>query len=195
MEKRKMTEEEKKAQKKECENAWKKGMSNIETKIFFNEWLNKAIDKDNEDLFEWCLKKIGTEWHVSRTVPEEQLDDFIKYMWNNKEKIKEGAYHYWEADEYKSLKINKENRYFFAVSRPCSFESKICFLINPQKYFLIYDGNNRNALKAKGYKDKDVTIENFNETAKEYMKKQNPKTEEDYFKEDYKLWSSQDKSK
>lgn len=179
----------------------KKRTFNIETKKFFHNLLIEAIEKGDEEKFDWCLRKIRTEWHVARTVPVEQLNDFIKYMWKNRNEIKRGTYHYWESDKYKSLEINKgNNKYFVSISRPCSYESKICFVISPDKYYLIYDENNKKALKAlkdKRYKNKDVSIEHFNETAEDYItniakpKETDKKTiEEAYFEVDYELWAA-----
>lgn len=171
-----MTEEDKKAQKKECENAWKKGMSNIETKIFFNEWLNKAIDKDNEDLFEWCLKKLGKEWHVSRTVPGNQFKKFSQYLFENGKRIQNHEYKFWDEACIIEKKSKKKG---VIKTHAYSFESKVCFVINPTEYSLIYDKNVCMAL---------LSLKNFDEVAREYTKDLDKNDKKKFFEKDYELW-------
>ncbi len=95
----------------------------------FHEWLQNALKQKEDSLFKEIVKFIGREWSVLRTVEKGKIDKFCKDLWDKKDEIKEGKYE-WNKSKYKAY----------------SYESKICFLIKPESYKLIYDGNVRKAL-------------------------------------------------
>ncbi len=103
---------------------------NISAKIIYREWLMEAIEHDDYKSFRDCVLNLGTEWHVIRTVEKDNQDDFCKNLWDNRKKIQNGTYSGWAESPYDAY----------------SYESKVCFLINPQYYKLIYDSNNQSAL-------------------------------------------------
>ena len=96
-------------------------------------------------------------------VSTNELDEFCNNLWKNREKIQKGTYK-WNNSEY--------NAY--------SYESKICFLINPEYYKLIYDGNVRKALNK-------ATKDNWQDKADKYYQNNNNK-EKIPFEIDWTLW-------
>lgn len=108
---------------------------NIYANIIYREWLMEAIKNDDYKSFRDCVLNLGTEWHVIRTVEKDNQKDFCKNLWNNRKNIQNGTYN-WAESPYKAY----------------SYESKVCFLINPQYYKLIYDSKNRDALHKKNCK-------------------------------------------
>ena len=73
-----------------------------------------------------------------------------------------------------------------------SFESKVCFLINPQHYKIIYDTNNMEALKRRT--NKRINHKNWQEAADKYYE-DNYKGVTDIqeiFEIDFELWNSSD---
>jgi hypothetical protein len=112
---------------------------NLKQKEKFREWLKKAIDKEDRDRFEEAIKIIGKEWHVFR-IKGDYFEKFVNILWKNKEDIREGKYCLWSSNFFWIDKNGKEKH-------PYSYESKICFLINPEHYKLIYDDNNKTQLK------------------------------------------------
>lgn len=115
---------------------------NIEQKRMFHKWLTKAVDDENFDLFKNVVKFIGEQWSVIRTVKSEKFHDFCLNLWNEMKSIKGGTYRWYDNSEF--------NAY--------SYESKICFLLYPNKYKLIYDKNNCCNLSKPENKEK---IENY----------------------------------
>lgn len=101
------------------------------TKKFFREWLLDALEEGDKNSFEECVLNIGKEWHVIRTVETNKQKKFINNLWENRDKIKNGTYNAWASSKYKAY----------------SYENKVCFLINPAHYKIIYDGNNRKSLR------------------------------------------------
>ena len=155
---------------------------NVAAKYMFRKQLLDAIRKNNMNAFKECVEQIGKDWHVARTVETVFRSKFIDYMWRNKGKILSGTYK-WHKSKY--------NAY--------SYESKICFLINPLHYKIIYDSKNAEAL-AKYYKLKSIDRSKWQETVEQYYSKPpqlSPKDEADIgriFREDFYLWAN-DKAK
>lgn len=151
---------------------------NIETKEFFHKWLTDAIKDGNKDVFKECVRQIGVFWNVIRNIPKDQFDGFAEYLWSKRKDICEHKYFF-------------RNSEFEVKTNAYSFESKVCFAINPEGYGLIYDSYNLSALKKLKGDYKDVDLENFDEKANKYIgEKIKPKKTEDYFEADYDLWSS-----
>lgn len=131
---------------------------NIFQKNLFRKYLIDAITRDDaaED-FKNVVQFIGIQWGVIRTVlsddkakcnecnqnPTEEekqqeaevikkmtFSKFVENLWKNKKKILSGEYTDWTKE-----------------GSPHSYESKICFLINPKHYKIIFDSQNRKSLK------------------------------------------------
>lgn len=140
----------------------------------------KALQENNKDFFSNCVVHIGKEWHVSRTVSSEERDGFIESLWNHRAEIQSGAYE-WNKSEYEAY----------------SYESKICYVINPVHYKLIYDSRNRAALKT-AYPDRKNAAfgkDNWQALVDDYYRQKlqfSPKdTKADItriFAEDFNLW-------
>lgn len=154
--------------------------ANVATKYVFRKQLLDAIRKNNKNAFKECVEQIGKDWHVIRSVETVFRSKFIDYMWRNKGKILSGTYK-WHKSKY--------NAY--------SYESKICFLINPLHYKLIYDSNNAEALKNRyGYIDRSQWQKTVDRYYLEELKF-SPKDETDIdciFRKDYRCWAA-DKEK
>lgn len=136
---------------------------NIFQKKLFRKYLIDAITRDDaaED-FKNVVQFIGIQWGVIRTVLSDdkakcnecnqtltevenqqeselikkiKFSDFVENLWNNKKKILSGEYTDWTKEGH-----------------PHSYESKICFLINPKHYKIIFDAQNRESLGKSTYK-------------------------------------------
>lgn len=149
---------------------------NLSAKIIYREWLLDTIENNDFDAFKECVLNLGTEWHVIRTVKKNSQIKFIEHLWNNISDIKSGKYKGWEKSNFKAY----------------SFESKVCFLINPQHYKIIYDTNNMKALKRRT--NKCINHKNWQEAADKYYE-DNYKGVTDIqeiFEIDFELWNSSD---
>lgn len=129
---------------------------NIFQKKLYRKYLIDAITRDNENDFKDVVHFIGIQWGVIRTVlsddtakcnecnqnPTEKenlqeaevikkmtFKNFVDNLWKNKNKIFSGEYTDWTKEGH-----------------PHSYESKICFLINPNHYKIIFDSQNRESL-------------------------------------------------
>jgi len=153
---------------------------NITEKSLLRKALLQALKENNKDFFYNCVDYIGKAWHVNRTVESKEKDDFIESLWNRRAEIESGIYE-WNKSEYEAY----------------SYESKICFLINPVHYKLIYDSQNRIALKAMytDLKNTAFSKDNWQTLVDDYYSQKlkfSPKdTEADItriFAEDFDLW-------
>ena len=154
--------------------------ANVAVKHVFRAELLNAIAKNDKEAFKKCVEQIGKDWHVSRTVENEEKEEFREDLWKNKEAILSNKYE-WNKSQYSAY----------------SYESKICFLLNPVYYKLIYDGLNKAALTEfyKSINDtRKVDKETWQETVEHYYSKLpfSPKDETDIdgiFRKDFKLWA------
>ena len=155
--------------------------ANVAVKHVFRAELLNAIAKNDKEVFKKCVEQIGKDWHVSRTVETEEKEEFREDLWKNKEAILSNKYE-WNKSQYSAY----------------SYESKICFLLNPVYYKLIYDGLNKKALTEfyKSINDtRKVDKETWQETVEHYYSEILsffPKDETDIdriFREDFKLWA------
>jgi len=158
---------------------------NITEKHLLRKALLKALKENKKDFFYNCVEHIGTAWHVTRTVGTEEKDDFIESLWNHRAEIQSGDYE-WNKSEYEAY----------------SYESKVCFLINPVHYKLIYDSQNRVALKAvyTDLKNAAFSKDNWQVRVDDYysqkLKFSPTDTEADImriFAEDFDLWFKNEK--
>lgn len=154
--------------------------ANVAVKHVFRAELLNAIAKNDKGAFKKCVEQIGKDWHVSRTAETEEKEEFREDLWKNKEAILSNKYE-WNKSQYSAY----------------SYESKICFLLNPVYYKLIYDGLNKAALTEfyKSINDtRKVDKETWQETVEHYYSTLSfsPKDETDIdriFREDFKLWA------
>ena len=155
--------------------------ANVAVKHVFRAELLNAIAKNDKGAFKTLVEQIGKDWHVSRTVENEQKKEFREDLWKNKEAILSNKYE-WNKSLYSAY----------------SYESKICFLLNPVYYKLIYDGLNKAALTEfyKSINDtRKVDKETWQETVEHYYSKAlsfSPKDETDIdgiFRKDFELWA------
>ena len=154
--------------------------ANVAVKHVFRAELLNAIAKNDKGAFKKCVEQIGKDWHVSRTVETEEKEEFREDLWKNKEAILSNKYE-WNKSQYSAY----------------SYESKICFLLNPVYYKLIYDELNKAALTEfyKSINDtRKVDKETWQETVEHYYSTLSfsPKDETDIdriFREDFKLWA------
>lgn len=158
--------------------------NNLLQKRLFRDYLLRAISADNEELFKKVVEFIGTQWGVRRTISntptpseeekeiseiESNFDKFAKHLWDNKGKILNGTF------VVNALSLNAN-----------SYESKICFLLNPCFYKIIYDSHNRKAIG-----NKDCIYSEWQKEVDAYYEKTFGKityTIEECFLNDCNLW-------
>ena len=146
---------------------------NISVKITYRKWLMEAIEKNEYESFKDCVLNLGTEWNVIRTVEKENQKDFCKNLWDNRKNIQNGTYNWWTGAP--------------------SYKSKVCFLINPQYYKLIYDSNNKETLHEET--DKWFTPIEWQDAADRYYEEHKlEKDVEKIFEIDYYLWNKEKQS-
>lgn len=135
---------------------------NIFQKNVFKHYLENC-NKEKEADFKSIVYLIGNQWSVLRTVKnkkkteEDVFNDaentitdtnntfqrIAENLFQNRKKILRAATKDW-------LTADKDNHYLWWESdtKTYSYESKICFLLNPKKYKIIYDNNNTAALES-----------------------------------------------
>ena len=154
--------------------------ANVAVKHVFRAELLNAIAKNDKGAFKTLVEQIGKDWHVSRTVETEEKEEFREDLWKNKEAILSNKYE-WNKSQYSAY----------------SYESKICFLLNPVYYKLIYDERNKKAL-TEFYKSihdtRKLDKETWQETVEHYYSTLSfsPKDETDIdgiFRKDFELWA------
>ena len=79
-------------------------------------------EKSFADAVKWC----GVGGGVIRTVQKDCFDNFARYVFENKENILSGLFDLRTTEAFNGV-------------RPISWVSKICHILNPQQYPLIYD--------------------------------------------------------
>ena len=105
---------------------------NIETKKMYHKWFNKYIEGGVKEAFKNAVIAMGNTYGVLRTLPKINREAFFNDIWANREEIKSGNYDWTQEIE---------GRHFW------SYLSKVCYLIKPEKYKIIYDTNNEKRLK------------------------------------------------
>ena len=154
---------------------------NVSAKYMFRKQRLDAIKKNDNKAFKECVKKIGTAWGTIRRSKVAVRDSFIDTLWDNTEAMQSGSYE-WNKSNYSAY----------------SYESKICFLINPLHYKIIYDSKNA-AVLAKRY-NWSINQAQWQARVEQYYSEIvhfSPKDEADIdriFREDFYLWAS-DKAK
>lgn len=84
------------------------------------------IEASDFESFQKAVKWCGETGNVSRTVKNEYIENFSKYLFRKRQQIKNGTFD-----------ISKTKK--FGRSTPHSWVSKICHILSPQKYPYIYD--------------------------------------------------------
>lgn len=123
---------------------------NVAKKSVYSKWLRKVIagHKDKAKFlpeFMEIVELVGNDWSVSRTVPLANREAFMRHLWENRGSIECGTYK-WSESTFVSTRSDDVKIHAY------SYESKICFLVNPKAYKLIYDSRNREAMQ----KEKDA---------------------------------------
>uniref|UniRef100_UPI0004940482 hypothetical protein n=1 Tax=Treponema pedis TaxID=409322 RepID=UPI0004940482 len=159
---------------------------NLYQKKIFRQFLIDAITNNDKESFKSTVKIIGLQWGVLRTVvkdygdenkeleeeasklKKEHFSSFAERLWNNRESILSGGYSEWTNDNH-----------------PHSYESKICFLINPPAFKIIYDSQNKRALGKPNCKPSE-----WQNLVNDYFEdnKFTAFSIEDYFLNDCNLW-------
>ena len=125
------------------------------------------------DTFKIAVKWCGVNGNVTRTVDVDHFNEFVELFWNNIDNLKKGCF---ELSDF-NLSNGK---------KPISWVSKMCHIINPKDYPIIYDEKVR-----KYYKLKDLKgfIKKMNEV-KEYFKNE---TNSFFYEYDAAIWATEDK--
>lgn len=110
---------------------------------------------------------------VLRNISKERFPKFSKYILDNLSSIKKGT--------FDIFKVKK-----FPDKQPISFASKICHILNPKAYPLIYDSRVKRALKIGSGKKAE---EKWNDELSEIKRKLTGKESvEDLYKLDFDYW-------
>lgn len=142
----------------------------VEWKKQSRKLLQNAID--TEDLKEltkaiiWC----GTYGNVIRSVKKGEMEEFAEYILNNKKDILTGKYKVakkWNPNEKSAA----------------SYVSKICHILNPQAYPVIYDSRTKKRFKWNDMKK-------YNDNLQEWRNDCKNKSDVDLYKKDSDLWAS-----
>ncbi len=116
----------------------------------------------------WC----GLNGNVGRTVKKEDRNFYFGFLYDHLDEIKNGNFDFFRRDE--QSRLNKE---------PLSWTSKVCHIVNPKAYPIIWDSNIKKAL-------------NLN-TEEEWMKKKlelkvefGSKNEIEIYEFDSRIWAN-----
>ncbi len=135
----------------------------------------KLIDqyKDNKKDFEKVLHDVvGRGSGVLRNIKTEDFPNFAEYVRKNLSKIEAGNFDIFSVKE-------------FSGKKPTSFISKICHIVNPKAYPLIWDANVRKTLKIGESKTK------WQEKISELTQQLTGKEKEEIYEYDSELWSEE----
>ena len=124
---------------------------------------------NDEDLFKKAVLWCGVNGNVTRTVKTEKRSDFYDYVWENRFSIRDGNFDLTQVKD-------------FGV-RPISWMSKMCHIINPRKYPIIYDEKVRNNL---GFKDIKAFMAKMDEIKHDFPNK----SDDFYYELDAAIWAS-----
>ena len=119
--------------------------------------------------FKIAVKWCGVNGNVTRTAYVDHFNEFVELLWNNIDNIKKGSF------ELSDFKLSNGKK-------PISWASKMCHIINPKDYPIIYDEKVRKYYKLKDLKD---FIKKMNEV-KEYFKNE---TDNFFYEYDAAIWA------
>lgn len=123
------------------------------------------LDDDFKEAVKWC----GVVGNVSRTVKNEDFDRFVSYVFDNINHILNGSY------DLRTVPA-------FSGSKPISWVSKICHILNPFAYPFIYDNILRKQLKIS-------SIEEFWEKLVDCRDEKYPLSREDLYERESYAWA------
>lgn len=92
------------------------------------------LKSQNFEEFKFALEWCGTHGNVIRTVEVGYFNNFAEFIFGNINLIRSGHFNLLDVPK-------------FGKDTPLSFVSKICHIINPKSYPLIYDSRLRDTLK------------------------------------------------
>lgn len=132
---------------------------NLSSKRVFHEAFTEILSKKEEleqknnkeeldelyEVFKEWVGKVGKAWNVKRSVPDECREDFCLHLWKNLAAIKAGIYDFLK-NACEMTKMNEETQKE-TKKHAYSYESKVCFVIAPEEYKLIYDSYNLENMK------------------------------------------------
>lgn len=126
--------------------------------------------KDKAGFREILHSVVGKGSGVLRNVKKDDFPSFAEYVRKNLSKIESGEYDIFSVES-------------FSGKKPTSFISKICHIVNPKDYPIIWDENVRKVLKV-GSSRKE-----WQNKLEEFKSKQKCKTNEELYKIDSNLWA------
>ena len=127
--------------------------------------------KDDKAGFREILHSVvGKGSGVLRNIRKEDFPSFAEYVRKNLSKIGSGEFDIFSVEN-------------FSGKKPTSFISKICHIVNPKNYPIIWDENMRKILKV-GSSRKE-----WQNKLEEFKSKQNGKKGEELYKIDSEFWS------
>lgn len=150
---------------------------NLMAKRIFSEWLLEATKNNDQEMFDSCVLSIGKEWNVLYHLKRENRPGFLENLWNHKDKILNGTYDRWSQSDF--------NAY--------TYESKVCFLLNPRHYKIICDTNTRQSI-SEAFGGIEVTYEGWQALADRYYseilkKDTKDMSDAEIFEVDFNLWN------
>ena len=113
----------------------------------------------------WC----GSIGNVIRSIDTEEQDNFSNYVYSIKEKILDGSFDLKNIESFKN-------------KTPRSWVSKICHILNPQQYPIIYDANVCSNLKLK-------TMNQFWDELTKRREDSTNKTREEIYRKESEIWA------
>ena len=132
--------------------------------------LLKKYKDDKAGFREILHSVVGKSSGVLRNIKKDDFASFAEYVRKNFSKIESGKFDIFSVEN-------------FSGKKPTSFVSKICHIVNPKDYPLIWDENVRKALQI-GTRRKE-----WQSKVEEFKSKQIGKKGEELYKIDSELWS------
>lgn len=92
-----------------------------------NRLFKRSLSKlDFLNAVKWC----GTNGNVARTVKTEYFEEFVDYLYVHRKDIESGTF------DFKNIRV-------FGLTKPISWVSKVCHILYPKMYPIIFDRNTR----------------------------------------------------
>lgn len=114
---------------------------------------------------------------VLRGIPKEYFPKFAEYILHKLPDIEAGKFNIFETES-------------FPDKKPISYVSKVCHIINPQKYPVIYDTHTKICLKIDSSNLKKIE-EKWNKAMNEIVVENKDKTsDDDFYNIDSEIWAS-----
>lgn len=161
---------------------------NLFQKRTFRKFLIDAITNEDKEAFAKVVEIIGIQWGVKRTVSNkgiQETEQEIEYKNVNESGFEKFTSHLF--DKAKDMLNGEYNDWCNSKFKAYSYESKICFLLNPNYYKIIYDEHNKKAsdFKLDDKKQWQNHVENY---YRKIFGENHNFTIDDYFLNDCNLW-------